>query len=171
MTTLEKFATVALFATFLVACLRARWVALAIAPPVLLTLAAITGLVDISSASHPLRVGTAILGVTLAMWAGWIAREAAREHHEAWEREWRSNSASLFLELEGKKPNYVAPFPRALAASILVFASDCTDIPALFTWQIPGVWVVVPLQIVVCLAVIFVLVAPERSLPWMRTRS
>jgi hypothetical protein len=51
---------------------------------------------------------------------------------------------------------------RALVASVLIFASGCADIPALLAWGLPGEWVLVPLQIAVCLVVAGVLLAPER---------
>ena len=61
-----------------------------------------------------------------------------------------------------KNRDNIARHRRALVASILVFASGCADIPALLAWSLPGEWVLVPLQIAVCLVVIGVLVAPER---------
>jgi hypothetical protein len=157
MITLENAAVALLFLTFAVCCFRARWVALSLAPPVLLILARLSGLVDISSASHPLRFVVPLLSLSLAMWAGWVYAKILRSYDAHGEL-----MKSLCGEAALQQAHSGAG--RALTAALLVFASDCTDIPALFMWQIPGVWVLVPLQIVVCLAVIYVLVMPERWL-------
>lgn len=147
------------FACLLAAIIRARWVALAIAPPCLLIVARWTGLVDISSASHPLRFVVPILSLSLAMWAAYAytASHKLRRWQEAEVREPRVAMGTVVLN------------PRALYASIIVFASGCTDIPALLAWKLPGEWVLVPLQITACVAVLVVLLVPERWVSrWIR---
>lgn len=156
--TIDEFTNLLAFACFLAAIFRARWAALALAAPCLLILARWTGLVDISSASHPLRFWVPILSLTAAMWAGWVASKNLRDIGEP---------RGTWLEIEQREmPAFANGERRKLLASIIVFASGCTDIPALLAWKLPGEWVLVPLQILACSAVLFVLLAPERWLPW-----
>jgi hypothetical protein len=61
-----------------------------------------------------------------------------------------------------RRGDIVAVIRRRLAASVLILASGCADIPALLAWSLPGEWVLVPLMLAVEFAVIVVLVAPER---------
>lgn len=144
----------------LLACLwRARLLALAILPPLALSAVQWLELVDTSSAPHPLRWLVPVASLSVAMFAAYT--EARRP---------RASRAVLLAahapvaEFGFRWQWYRAKFydVRALAASILVFASGCADIPALLAWSLPGEWVLVPLQIAVCLVVIGVLVAPER---------
>jgi hypothetical protein len=141
------------FAVLLVASYRALWAALALLPPCLLILVRMAGLVDISRASHPLRwivpivsLGVAALGAVAYM------------------KEWREDSHARYgsvIERGWMRAERLKSL-RALISCILIFASGCTDIPALFAWQLPGEWIIVPLQIAVCLTILGVLLAPER---------
>ncbi len=145
----------------LLACLwRARLLALAILPPLALSAAQWLELVDTSSAHHPLRWLVPIASLSVAMFVAaraasrmryvlpWIRRSADQVWHRVYTRR--------------REVRFGHTNARALVASILVFASGCADIPALLAWSLPGEWVLVPLQIAVCLVVIGVLVAPER---------
>lgn len=162
--TTSDFANLLAFACFLAALFRARWVALALAPPCLLILARWTGLVDISSASHPLRFRVPILSLSLAMWAAWREVKAPLRP----EKRWRFMGTVGVFKWE-KEEIVPRRNTRALYASFIVFGSGCTDIPALLTWQLPGEWVLVPLQIMACLGVLVVLLAPERwASRWLR---
>jgi hypothetical protein len=149
----------------LLACLwRARLLALAILPPLTLSVVQWLKLTDTSSAHHPLRWLTPIASLSAATLSAY--REARGQ--------------TMWIVLAPKQGSYRSPpqqhlrlgFPwpvnkRALVASILVFASGCADIPALLAWSLPGEWILVPLQIAVCLVVTGVLIAPER---WFRGR-
>jgi hypothetical protein len=148
-------------ACFVVACFRARWVALALLPPVALILARTAGLVDTSSASHPLRWAVPVAGALLAAWAAYI----------------EARGQTMWLILAPKKgpyrspprPNLRVPIPwppnkRVITAALLVFGSDCADLPGLLLWRLPGDWVVIPLQIAACASILAVLLVPERWL-------
>lgn len=157
--TLETFCVALLFLAFAVCCFRARWVALAIAPPVLLILVRLSGLVDISSASHPLRVVVPVLECVLGIWAARCALAAMSTYHT------RTKRACLALRLP------VPRFPAgpvgarpALIASILVIGSTGPDLLALhpFFWERAQTWPLVPVMIVVLLSILMVLLAPER---------
>lgn len=134
MTTPETVACILLFVCLVAALFRAPLVALPLAPPCLLTLAALFGLVDLSSASHPLRWLVPSVSMTLALGVMWYARRNLA---------WRN---------------------RTLYASLLVFASSGPDVLALLAWRLPGPWILVPFQTGVCLAVLGVLFVPERWL-------
>lgn len=156
--TTYTFTVLLTFACFLVAFFRARWVALAIAPPCMLILARVAGFVDISSASHPLRLATALVGISLAMWAGWKAALQLR----AMTFPPKSKGFSAWWDWYQTRSRW----RRTFCASLIVFASDCTDIPALFLWQLPGEWVLVYVQMLACFLVLTVLLLPERWLLW-----
>lgn len=147
-------------ACFLAACFRARWVALALAPAVALILASWTGLVDISSASHPARWIVPLVGALGAAYASYneitLPATLAEAERMVDPRIW---SAFEHLHHRIRLRNL-----RALYAAILVFGSDIVDLVALHPkiWEIPGVWAIVPLQIIVCVSVLAVLLAPER---------
>jgi hypothetical protein len=159
MTTAESLAAWLLVPVLLACLWRARLLALAILPPLALSIVQWLDLVDTSSASHPLRWLVPIASLSAAMFAAftetrkprasravlWAARAPVREFGLRWQF-------------------YRAKFydVRTLVASVLIFASGCADIPALLAWSLPGEWVLVPLQIAVCLVVIGALVAPER---------
>ena len=160
MTTAESLAAWLLVSVF-VACLwRARLLALAILPPLALSAVQWLERVDTSSASHPLRWLVPITSLSVAMFAAWCeAKKPAVARKQIWQR--LPNVGLFRHEVKVDEP---VRSPRALVASILVFASGCADIPALLAWSLPGEWVLVPLQIAVCLVVTGVLVAPERWL-------
>jgi hypothetical protein len=150
------------FAVLLVASFRARWAAVALLPPCLLILARMAGLVDISSASHPLRwiVPVASLGV-----AALGAYAHIRRIQYIRSPEFVKHGFAVWRERERFIPDQY----RGLISCILIFASGCTDIPALFAWQLPGEWIIVPLQIAVCVTILGVLLAPERWVSrWLR---
>ena len=131
---------------------RAPLVALPLAPPCALVLAAFFGLVDLSSASHPLRYVVPASSAALALLVAnhsWNVMRAIR--------------LPRFV-LQQRDRLLVRP-KRTLAASLLVFASSGPDVLALLAWRLPGPWILIPFQIGVCLAVLGVLVAPER---WVR---
>lgn len=175
MTSPETIASILPFAIFLAALFRARWVALALAPPCALILARAAGFVDISSASHPLRFLTSIVGMSLAMFAAWWYAKALRQariieseelaNFHRLRRDGTFIGTNADIMHNARTVARIVPITRALVASILVFASDCADIPALLAWQLPGEWALVPLQIAVCLVILAVLLAPER---WFR---
>ena len=136
------------FACFLVACFRARLAALALVPPCALIAARSLGLVDISSASHPLRW---IVPVACAGLAGMaLAWTSIWSRHEG---RWRMQE------------------PRSALASLLTLASCAPDLLALhpFFWARFAEWPLVPLQIAICATIIAVLLAPERMVSkWLR---
>lgn len=153
--TAENFAAALPFACLAACFFRARLLALALIPPCLLILARVAGLVDISSASHPLRLVVPLLSLSLAMWAGWGYSRRRRRLR-------RIRESTIHLAGPNTVDFGIAQRKRQCWASILVFASGCTDIPALLAWRLPGEWVLVPLQIFVCLVILGVLLAPER---------
>lgn len=148
----------------LAACLwRARLLALALLPPCMLILANWAKWVDISSASHPLRWITPVSSLSLAMlvahrYTRWVLVDRlARRDLALGDVERKLLEATLMCN------------SRALLASILVFASGCADVPALLMWELPGIWVLVPLQIGACFVVLGVLLVPERWVHWWIT--
>jgi hypothetical protein len=148
MTFTESAAIAAAGLTALVCAYRAPLLSLAYVVPLWASLAAVAKLVDISSASHPLRYLVPVLSLTVAMGCAWYyATIYSPSLRAAMIHDWRRK--------------------RRLYASIITFASSCTDIPALLFWRLPGEWVLVPLQIGACFAVVAVLCVPERWLRWM----
>jgi hypothetical protein len=144
MTTLETIAA-GLLLPVLLACLwRARLLALAIVPPLGLAFVQAFDLVDTSSASHPLRFVVPILGLSVAMVCAIYY------------------TAIVVVSRGGRSAIIKRRDPRALIASILVFASGCGDIPALLAWRIPDEWVLVPVQVGMEILILGVLCAPER---------
>ena len=142
---------------FLAALFRARWVALALAPAVALILASWAGLVDLSSASHPARWIVPLVGALGAGWAaGWYNH---MRHH--WLDLRRTNLVKLHDALIVRIIN---GYIRAFYAALLVFGSDAVDLVALHPkiWGIPGTWAITPIQIIVCVSILVVLMAPER---------
>lgn len=120
---------------------RARPVALAIAPSCALILASKANLVDISSASHPLR---------------WVVPAA-------------SMSLALLVAWTSSRPKIKAP--RTVAASIIVFAAGLPDVLALLAWNLPGTWILVPFQIGVGVGFLGAIFAPERWFGrWINTK-
>ncbi len=147
----------------LLACLwRARLLALAILPPLALSAAQWLELVDTSSAHHPLRWLVPIASLSGAMFAAWYYAKCLCITLRCPSGDVGCKCTKLDVVLSMRTNN-----TRALVASVLVFASGCADIPALLAWSLPGEWVLVPLQIAVCLVVTGVLVAPER---WLHGR-
>ena len=151
-------------ACFLAACFRARWVALALAPAVALILASWTGLVDLSSASHPARWIVPLVGALGAGWAAWKATDAHRKLERKILRYPYTKTAhveSLNAETRAWQLRY-GLLPGV--AALLVFGSDIVDLVALHPkiWEIPGVWAITPIQIIVCVSILVVLLAPER---------
>ena len=155
MTTAESLAAWLLVSVF-VACLwRARLLALAILPPLALSAVQWLERVDTSSASHPLRWLVPIASLSAALLS--IHVDAAKLAFV------RSPRLTMMgYAIWAQRDIIKAAIKRRLTASILVFASGCADIPALLAWGLPGEWVLVPLQVAVCLVVIGVLIAPER---------
>lgn len=152
----------------LLACLwRARLLVLAILPPLALSAAQWLELVDTSSAHHPLRWLVSVTSLSVAMFAAWRycrtwldVRNSLRPLEDILE----SRGSPSLVVLQQMRTDAIAYYLRALVASVLIFASGCADIPALLAWGLPGEWVLVPLQIAVCLVVAGVLLAPERWL-------
>ena len=142
---------------FLAALFRARWVALALAPAVALILASWAGLVDLSSASHPARWIVPLVGALGAGGAGFIYAKIIRSYLD---------HAKLMVDLCGEAALQQARNGayRGIIAALLVFGSDIVDLVALHPkiWEIPGVWAITPIQIIVCVSVLVVLMAPER---------
>lgn len=138
---------------FLVACFRARLVAVALAPAVLLILGTWTGLVDLSSASHPLRY---VVPVSVAGLAGMAAR----------------TYIGILREPETRtRPRLRLRATRALVASLLVLGSCAPDLLALhpFFWAKFATWPLEPVQIAECATILAVLLAPERWVEkWIR---
>ncbi len=159
MTTLETLSLCLLGVVVFVGILRGvldrAWlpflVSLAAFPPLLVTCLHLDGLIDISSAHHPARIGSSLVAVSASMLGAHIA---AKEYKRA----------NLWGYLE--RPRRRAVAGRQLVACIIVFAISCTSVPALFTWTIPGEYLIVPLQILACFAVAVVLLVPERWLRW-----
>ena len=143
------------FLAFATCCFRARLVALSIAPGCLLIAARMAGLVDTSSASHPLRFAASLAGLSLAMLAAFKYSMELRAILSP-----RLALSGFAVWLQRRALAFRAK--QRIGAAVLVFASACTDIPALFFWRLPGEWVLVPLQIAVCAIVIAVLLVPER---------
>jgi hypothetical protein len=165
MTTAESFAAWLLVPVLLACLRRARLLALAILPPLALSAAQWLELIDTSSAHHPIRWLVPITGLSAAMFAAWRysrtwldVRGSLRPLEDILE----SRGSPSLVTLRQMRTDAIAYYLRALVASILVFASGCADIPALLAWSLPGEWVLVPLQIAVCLVVIGALLAPER---------
>lgn len=160
MTTLAIFLT---FACFLVACFRARLAALALVPPCALIIARSTGLVDISSASHPLRWIVPVACAGLAGLAAWRYAEDLRDV-----------CSPSFLRhgfTEAERPRWQRQTMCALVASLLILASCAPDLLALhpFFWARFAEWPLVPLQIAICATILTVLLAPERMVSkWLR---
>ena len=174
-------------ACFLAACFRARWVALALAPAAALILASWMGLVDLSSASHPARWLVPLVGAALAGWAacaeqlkpnwvfvvkwwlyltwtGLVSPIVSIQHIPAsWASIWRRRELCKALWLK-YTPGDAEPNKKAIVAALLVFGSDAVDLVALHPkiWGIPGTWAITPIQIIVCVSILVVLMAPER---------
>jgi hypothetical protein len=142
---------------FLACLIRARLLSMAILPALLLIGVRTSGLVDTSSASHPLRVAVPLMGLSVAMLSAWREAQVRVVIPPLPEGDLTPWLHQMRL-LDGHK--------RRFWASVIVFASSCTDIPALFTWQLPGEWVLVYVQILACSLVLLVLFLPERWLPW-----
>lgn len=131
---------------FLAALFCARLVAVALAPAVMLILGTWSGLVDLSSASHPLRY---VVPVSVAGLAGMAAR----------------TYVGILREPETRtRPRLRLRAIRALVAALLVLGSCAPDLLALhpFFWARFATWPLVPVQIVVCVSILVVLFAPER---------
>lgn len=146
--------------TFLVACFRARLVALALAPPVLLILACALDLVDLSSASHPLRWIVPVACAGLAGFAAWVYRKILASYDE-------HGHLVVALCNEQALQDARSGATRGLIASILVLASNGPDLLALhpFFWAKFQTWPLNPLTIGLCGTICAILVAPER---WVR---
>lgn len=148
------------FVCVFAALLRAPIVALPLLPPCALIAAWTLGLVDLESASHPLRILVPLASMAVAF------AVALREQRVELQRAEEERLAVLDACRSGgaivlpKEPRW-----RALACAVLLFASAAVDIIALPLWRIPGTWALVPVQIGVCLLVLGVLLAPER---WIR---
>ena len=149
---------------FLAACFRARWVALALAPAVALILASWASLVDLSSASHPARWLVPLVGALGAGWGAWWY-DHMRHHWLGLRRTNLVKSHDVLIV------RIINGYVRAFYAALLVFGSDCIDLVALHPkiWEIPGVWAITPIQIIVCVSILVVLLAPERwVVKWLK---
>lgn len=142
----EIIASLALGAVFIACLFRARLLALAIVPPLGMAIAQGFDLVDLSSASHPLRWIVPVACAGLSGFAAW------------YEIRW-----PLFRVAGNRATRNTRP----LVASILVLASNGPDLLALhpFFWARFQTWPIVPLTIALCATICAVLVAPER---WVR---
>jgi hypothetical protein len=143
--TAETLAALLPFAVLAACLFRARLLALALLPPCALILARSLELVDISSASHPLRWGVPASCAGLAGFAGW----------------YYAATYSPSLRAVGR---FDYPRARGKVASILVLGSCAPDLLALhpFFWARFAEWPLVPIQIAVCVTILVVLLAPER---------
>lgn len=149
------------FVCVFAALLRAPIVALPLLPPCALIAAWALGLVDLESASHPLRILVPLASMALAFGVALREQRSERDRYDA-----QCIDAILSPSDEGEVEFPKGPaFERALACAVLLFASAAVDIIALPLWRIPGTWALVPVQIGVCVLVIGVLLAPER---WIR---
>lgn len=148
------------FLCAVVALFRAPIVALPLLPSCLLIAARAGGLVDISSASHPLRILVPLASMVFAF------AVALREQQKELQRVEEERLAVLDACRSGDKITWPKePSWLSLASAVLLFASAAVDVLALPLWRIPGTWALVPVQIGVCVLVIGVLLAPER---WIR---
>jgi hypothetical protein len=127
------------FVALIVAAARAPLSAVPLAPPCLAILASMLELVDLSSASHPLRYLVPAASCTLALLVLSLATLTVKRRD-----------------------------PRTVAASILILASTGPDVLALLAWQLPGPWILIPFQVGICLAIIAVLLVPKGWLSWMK---
>jgi hypothetical protein len=139
MTSAESIAAWLLLPVFLACLWRARLLALAILPPLGLAIVQWGDLVDLSSASHPLRW---IVPVSCAGMAG----------------------TAIVVEMRKDAMNRSRRTLRAIVASLLVLGSCAPDLLALhpFFWARFAEWPLVPLQIAVEATILAVLLAPER---------
>ena len=168
MTPGETVAAVLPFVCLVAALLRARLVALALAPSCIGIIACIGFGVDASSASHPIRwiipIATLVLAgfaVALEMrkpWpsraVAWAARAPVREFGVRW---------VWYRQRYRDK--------RAPVASLLVLASTAPDLLALHPlfWAHTREWPLVPLQVALCGTILALLLAPERMVSkWLR---
>jgi hypothetical protein len=154
MTLSESLAAILLLPLLLACLWRARLLALAILPPLLLALAQWLEVPGLESASHPSRW---ITSVACACFAGFAARGyVSRRELYRWQ-EW-----------DIRRPHMVGKAillnPRAVVASLLVLGSCAPDLLALhpFFWARFAEWPLVPIQIAVEVTIIAVLLAPER---------
>jgi hypothetical protein len=153
MTTAESLAALLLLPIFLACLWRARLLALAILPPLGLAFVQWLDLVDLSSASHPLRWIVPVLCAGLAGLAGWYYAATY------------SPSLRALRRFDHRRF-------RGKVASLLVLGSCAPDLLALhpFFWARFAEWPLVPLQIAVEATILAVLLAPERwVLRWTLT--
>jgi hypothetical protein len=160
MTNAETLASWLLLPVLLTCLWRARLLALAILPPLAFAFIQWHELVDTSSASHPLRWGVSVVSLSVALLAASLYASNLNAI---------GSPRGRWLRTEQR---FVGAFAsnsrRALAASIIVFASGCADVPALHPifWARFAEWALTPLQIGACFAVIGVLCVPERWVQW-----
>jgi hypothetical protein len=158
--TLPESLAALLLLPLLLACLwRARLLALAILPPLVLALAQWLELPGLESASHPSR------WITCVVCAG-LAGFAAYSRHWAWYAYFGNARGKTDCQCSGcanLRERRVVNI-RALIASLLVLGSCAPDLLALhpFFWARFAEWPLVPIQIAVEATVIAVLLAPER---------
>lgn len=155
--TASTFANILPFAV-LVACLfRARLLALSLVPPCALIITQWFGLVDTSSASHPLRWIVPVSCAGLAFGAFGAYRMVLRSYDE-------HGSLVIALSSEQALRDARTGAHRALVASLFTLAACAPDLLALhpFFWVTFSQWPLVPLQIAVCVTILGVLWAPER---------
>jgi hypothetical protein len=150
MTTPEIFAALLLPAIFAACLWRARLLSLAIIPPMLLAISQTFDIVDTERASHPYRwiVPVACAGLAGASLAYYVAQ--------------------VHATINGRRVAVIKKRdPRAAVASLLVLGSCAPDLLALhpFFWAIFTTWALTPIQLAAELAILAVLVAPER---WVR---
>lgn len=151
MTLPESIAALLLLPVLLACLWRARLLALAILPPLGMALVQWFGVVDTSSAHHPLRwiVPVACAGLSaLAAW--WYAQKRFYDVAVGYSH-WKSGCS-------------IAPNRRAALASLLVLGSCAPDLLALhpFFWAKFAEWPLVPIMIAVEATILAVLLAPER---------
>jgi hypothetical protein len=165
MTTGESIAAWLLLPILLACLWRARLLAPAILPPLLFSAAQWLDLVDLSSASHPLRwivpVSCAGLG-GLSLW--W---------HQRMIRHWqRLRATNVVQKHDAMIAGIISGYARVALASLLVLGSCAPDLLALHPWFWARFeeWPLVPLQIAVEATILVVLLTPGRwVLRWTRT--
>lgn len=148
------------FLCAIAALFRARIVLVPLAPGLGLIAARWLGLVDLSSASHPARLLVPLASLVLAFGVALYEQRAELRRHEG-----ERMAVIRACQANGEITLPKTPIWRALACTVLLFASSAVDLLALPLWRLPGLWALVPVQIGVCLLVLGALLAPER---WIR---
>ncbi len=169
MTPGETIAAVLPFVCLVAALLRARLVALALAPSCIGIIACIGFGVDASSASHPIRWLIPIVTLGLAGFATWWYRRKIMTLPPWIARNVQPSFHGAYKRARAKRFGYRGH--RALVVSLLILASTAPDLLALHPlfWAHTREWPLVPLQVALCGTILALLLAPERMvLRWLR---